>query len=184
MSRPLFVTLDALDGVGKTTLVRNLAKRLGAHAMDTPGLELRKLREQILEGLGPDQLARCVFYASTVIAQGGRARALADRGGTVVMDRYWPSTLAYARARGVDASLDDLARLVPRPDVAILLTVDEEERKRRLDARAGSTAADRETLAPAFRERVLRELRSLTTVEVDITGADEDEAVERVIRAL
>lgn len=184
MNRPIFVTVDALDGVGKTTLVGGLAAHLGGVAMDTPGPTLRGLRQGVLDGLGPDQLARCVFYLSTVIAEGRKARALVGAGTTVVMDRYWPSTAAYARARGVEEDLEHLAALLPRPDVSVLLTLDEEERIRRLIGRGDVTAADRETLNSAFRDRVVRDLRAMTDIEVDVTGASPAEAVASVGRAI
>jgi len=179
-----FITIDALDGVGKTTLVARLAERLGGHALDTPGALLRPLRESVLDALGPCQVARCVFYASTVIAQGTLARRLADAGQPVVMDRYWPSTLAYARARGVHATFSDIERAVPPPDLAILLTLDEPERVARLKGRGLVTDADAETLDPVFRACVERELRRLTTIAVDVTGAPPDEALERVLIAI
>lgn len=116
MKGPIFVTVDALDGVGKTTLMGRLADRIHGIAMDTPGPALRSLRQEVLDGL---------------------------------------------------------AALIPPPDVAVLLTLDESERVGRLLARGEVTAADRETLDPAFRDRVLCELRSRT-----------DGAVERVVAAL
>ena len=61
MNRAIFVTVDALDGVGKTTLVSGLAAHLGGVAMDTPGPALRAMHQGILDGLGSDELARCVF---------------------------------------------------------------------------------------------------------------------------
>jgi dTMP kinase len=184
MSRPIFVTIDALDGVGKTTLVSRLAAHFGGVPMDTPGPALRAVREVVLEGLGQDQLARCVFYLSTVIAEGHRARALVGCGTSVVMDRYWPSTLAYARARGVGEDLDAVVALLPRPDVSVMLTLDEEVRIRRLAGRGDVTAADRETLHPAFRDSVMRCLKATTDLEVDVTGASPDEAVDRVSGAI
>ncbi len=184
MNRAIFVTVDALDGVGKTTLVSRLAAHLDGTSMDTPGPTLRKVRQVVLDGLGPDQLSRCVFYLSTVIAEGRRAQTLVSRGTSVVMDRYWPSTLAYARARGVHENLDGLTALLPRPDVSVMLTLDEAERIRRLLGRGDITPADRETLEPAFRDRVVRDLTAMTDIEVDITGATPGEVVQRVSNAI
>ncbi len=184
MKHGCFIVVEALDGVGKSTLVRDLAAALGGHAMSTPGEGIAAVRGAVLEGLGPDQLARCVFYASTVIAQGHRARAIVEDGRFVVMDRYWASTCAYARARGVTANLTVIEAIIPRPDVIVHLVLEEKERLRRLFGRGDLTDADHETLAPAFRDRVLTELSSRATVEVDVTGADRDEAVRRVLAAL
>lgn len=184
MKRGLFVVIEALDGVGKTTLVRDLSAALGGVPLDTPGENLRPIRGAVLDALGDDQLARCMFYASTVIAQGRRARVLADAGAIVVMDRYWASTFSYARARGVTTDLSGIHAIVPPADATVHVTLDERERIRRLVGRGGMTPADVETLHPQFRGTVLRYLRELATVEVDVTGANRRQAVERVANAL
>lgn len=190
MNKPKFIVLEALDGVGKTTLVHLVAERLGGLAMDTPGPVLRATAPAVLDALGEHQTARALFYAASVLAAGARANEVVREGQTVVMDRYWLSTLSYARARGVTVDLTCIEGTVPPPDMTVLVTLDEEERQRRLLAR-GCTTADRETMDERFRERVLSEMRSTArtpalrpTVEVNLTGADPDEAVERVLRIL
>lgn len=188
--RPLFVVLEALDGVGKTTLASTLAARLGGTMMNTPGRELGTCSRAVLDALGPHQPARCLFYAASVLVAGERARALVDRGAPVVMDRYWLSTISYARARGVDLDVTAIEAVVPAPDVTVLVTLDEDVRQRRLRDR-GCTEADLETLAPEFRRRVLAEMRSAArppplrpTVSVDVTEAGPEEAADRVVRGL
>lgn len=185
----MFIAIEGLDAVGKTTVTEALAGHLGAVAMNTPGPDLRLLSDRILAALGDDQAARCLFYAASVLAQGRRARAIADQGGMVVMDRYWLSTVSYARARGVSLDLTAVERIVPLPDATLLLTLDEGERVRRLGSR-GATSADIETLDEVFRETVVREMRSnarrrdLRPVEVDLGCADREEALRRVLSAL
>ncbi len=190
MNKAKFIVLEALDGVGKTTLVNLVAERLGGLAMDTPGPALRATAGGVLEALGDHQTARALFYAASVLAAGERANRVVRAGQTVVMDRYWLSTLSYARARGVTVDLASIEGTVPLPDMTVLVTLDEEERQRRLLAR-GCTTADRETMDERFRHRVLSEMRSTArrralrpTVEVNLTGANRNEAVERVLRVL
>jgi dTMP kinase len=100
------------------------------------------------------------------------------------MDRFLPSVIAYARARGVAADFDALVPALPRPDVSVLLTLDEDERIRRLGARAEMSSADRQSLDPAFRGVMLGELEARCDLQVDVTGADEREALRRVVEAL
>lgn len=180
-----FIVIESLDGVGKTTLVRNLAAALGATAMSIPGPAVKPLREQIQAALGDTRIAHALFYLAVVAAEGGKARAAVDAGRSVVMDRFLASTLAYARARGIDtAPFDALIPALPRPDVSVLLTLDEDERVRRLGARGEMSTADIQSLDPAFRGVVMAELRARCDLEVDVTGADEEKAVRRVIEAL
>ncbi len=187
--KPMFIVLEALDGVGKTTLAEGLAARLGGVALNTPGDSLRSVSGQVLAGLGPNQEARCLFYAGSVIARGREARELVQHGHIVVMDRYWLSTISYARARGVEADLDQVEALVSAPDITVLLTLDEDERQRRMLDR-GFTAADRETLDAGFRDRVLAEMQrrerrpELRPIVADLTGARVNECVERVLLAM
>ena len=186
----MFIVLESLDGVGKTTLTKGLAERLQGVAMNTPGKQLRQISNKILDGLGPNQEARCLFYASSVIAKGAEARRLVQAGNFAIMDRYWLSTISYARARGVHHSLHDIEAMIPRPDLTILLTLDESIRKKRLNKR-GLTAADRETLDPTFREVVLTAMTDPNRVpglqpqiSIDLTGKSEDVAVSWVFQKI
>jgi len=171
-----FVAIESLDGVGKSTLVANLARTLGAVLMSTPGPLLRPHMGELLAPIIDDQLARAILYASAVVREGQLARASAAAGKLVVMDRYWLSTISYARARGVAIDLSDLESKIPRPDLTLLLTLDEDERVRRLDGRGDATAADIETLDPTFRTTVLTEMllphrvQAFNVVTVDVTG--------------
>lgn len=182
----MFIAFDGLDGVGKTTLVQELAQYCGGIAMDTPGTELRPVTDKVLTALGNHQTARCLFYASSVLAAGCQARQLVEGGQTVFMDRYWLSTIAYARARGVTVNLSDLEAIVPSPDLTILLTLDETERQRRINSRS-LDSYDAETFGGEFRARVLREMRStdrrpdLRPLEIDITGMQNRSAMLRML---
>jgi len=183
------IVLEALDGVGKTTACKGLAAALGAEARNTPGEGLRPLRSKILAALGPDQAARAVFYAATVRAEGVKAQALAAAGRTVVMDRYWLSTRAYAIARGADLPWAALEGTLVPPTVTFLLHLDEDERRRRLDGR-GCTEADLETLEPAFCARVQAGWLSSDVGDafrprvIDVTGLGPAQVVARLIAEL
>jgi dTMP kinase len=184
---PMFIVLEALDGVGKSTAARALAAELGGVAMNTPGDQLRGVSEAVLRGLGEQQAARCLYYAASVVARGAEARRAVDGGVPVVMDRYWLSTIAYARARGVTAALDGVEALVPAPDLTVMLVLDEDERRRRLQGR-GLTDADRETIDGGFRDRVVAEMMSeersrglRPSLVVDVTGLDPGGVVARLI---
>lgn len=164
-----FIAIEGLDGVGKSTVVRLLAENFFGHAMSTPGPALRDSRQAVLQAFAEDELAKALFYTASVSSQGRQARSLAERGEWVFMDRYWASTFAYSRARGVTADLEALNRSLTQPDLTVLLLLEESERQSRLQAR-GATAEDMETLEPAFRQCVLDELQARAGLVIDITG--------------
>lgn len=187
---PMFIVIEALDGVGKTTAVHAVAARLGGVATNTPGDALRSVSDAVLDGLGENQESRCLYYAASVVARGEEARRMVDQGVPVVMDRYWLSTISYARARGVTASLGDVEAIVPPPDLTVLLVLDEAERRRRLECR-GFTVADRETLDGRFREVVLATMQSQAVrrelrpgVVLDVSGLSPDEVVGAIVEVL
>jgi dTMP kinase len=181
-----FTAIESLDGVGKSTLVTNLERTLGAIRMSTPGALLRPHMDTLLAPIASDQLARAILYASTVVREGQLACNSAAAGKLVVMDRYWLSTIAYARARGLATDLTDLEAKIPRPDLTLLLTLDEDERVRRLVGRGDATAADIETLDTAFRRTVLAEMllphraKAFNVVTVDVTGISPAELTAKV----
>ncbi|WP_172976014.1 AAA family ATPase [Halomonas sp. THAF5a] len=164
-----FVAIEGLDGVGKSTVVQQLAKHFSGHAMSTPGPELFDCREAVLQAFAGDELAKALFYTASVSSQGRKAGNLAKRGEWVFMDRYWASTLAYAKARGVTAELDQLGKSLIQPDLTVLLILDETERQRRLHGR-GATVEDLESLAPDFRQRVSEELNTHANLVLNISG--------------
>lgn len=180
-----FVAIEGLDGVGKSTVVQLLAEGFSGHAMSTPGPALRDSRQAVLQVFAEDELAKALFYTASVSSQGRQARSRAERGEWVFMDRYWASTLAYAKARGVTADLEALNGSVIQPDLTVLLLLDESERQSRLQVR-GATVEDMETLDPAFRQCVLGELQARANLVIDITGltvAEVATSVSSVIRA-
>ncbi len=122
-----------------------------------------------MEAFADDELAKALFYAASVSSQGRQARKRAEGGEWVFMDRYWASTLAYAKARGVTADIEPLTQSLIQPDLTVLLLLDETERQRRLHAR-GATVEDMETLDPVFRDCVLDELHAHANLVIDVTG--------------
>jgi len=180
-----FIVLEGLDGVGKTTLAKGLAKELDGEYMSTPGEPFSDCRRFIIDAMGDDQLGRALFYASTVSVQGKRALEQVSSGRCVIMDRYWGSTVAYAKARGVEVDLEALTPGLVMPDLVVLITLDEEVRRSRLLQRKISSE-DEETLCTDFTRHVISELAPRCQLRVNITGLHEKAAIEHlaiVIRA-
>lgn len=135
----VFVVFEGGDGVGKTTQVERLCRRL-----ETPGREVvrtfepgdspagARIRALVLDPATGDldPRAEALLYAADK-AQHLHAvvRPALARGAVVVCDRYVDSMLAYQGAGRVlaPAELEQVARWATRdlrPDVTVLLDVD------------------------------------------------------------
>jgi dTMP kinase len=135
--RQMFVTLEGLDGSGKTTQARLLRVRLEADGVEvvstrepggTPlGEEIRAL---VLHGGEVAPWAEAALYAAARAQHVEQViRPALERGATVICDRYVDSSVAYqgiARGLGLERVLDlNLAAVGGlMPDRTILLEVD------------------------------------------------------------
>ena len=81
------------------------------------------------------------------------------------------------------ADLDALTPGFAKPDITVLITLDESQRVTRLTQR-GATAEDIETLCPTFQATVMHVLRALCTLAVDVSGLDEQQATAKVVDAI
>src|SRR5512139_1368236 len=130
--RGKFITLEGVDGAGKSTHVSWIAERLRADGREvvvsrepggTPLAE--KLRSRVLaEAMDPVAETRLMFDARADHVTKVIEPALA-RGAWVVCDRFTDSTIAYQGAgKGVDRALiDELARKVHphlQPDLTLV----------------------------------------------------------------
>jgi dTMP kinase len=132
------ITIEGLDGVGKTTLAQRLAPALAARGLgvevlrEPGGVELsERIRALVKDpALAVDPRAEALLYAAA------RAQLCAERVGPllgagrwVLLDRFVDSSLAYqgaGRALGVEAvrAINDFGTGGLVPDRTLLLAVD------------------------------------------------------------
>jgi dTMP kinase len=140
----VLITVEGLDGAGKSTLVAGLARELDATALREPGGEPLAERIRDLVKAHPfDPHAEALLFAAA------RAQLVATeiaprlaRGETVVVDRFTDSSVAYqgaGRGLGMDA-VRAMNAFAPVPDRTILLRIDPEAGLERVSGRG---AADR-----------------------------------------
>jgi dTMP kinase len=140
----VLITIEGIDGAGKTTLAAALARELGAELLREPGgVELsERIRGLVKDpALRVDPRAEALLYAAAraqLVAE--RLRPLLDGGATVVLDRFVDSSLAYqgaARGLGVDAvrAINDFGTDGLVPDVTLLLRIDPQTGRRRQSGR-------------------------------------------------
>ena len=186
-----FIVIEGLDATGKSTLVDTLATSLHATLLKCPPqLEapefVRDLRSYFDDR--PSVQRRAYYRAANLIASEHAEVALQK--GHVVMDRYWTSTVAFT-ALDADSNLyqEWHGRYPPelrKPDRVILLTVDEENRTKRMQARGVPTTAEEQNLAAdvARREAVLRIYRTFDPIEIDTSHLTPDAVLKTVLKVL
>ena len=187
-----FIVIEGLDATGKSTLVEKLVKRLNATLLkcpprlNAPDLSDADLRAYFDER--PPTQRRAYYRAANLIAS--EQAEIALQNGHVVMDRYWTSTVAFA-ALDDDSDLDRewQGRYPPelrKPDAVILLTVDEEDRTKRIRGRGEPVTNEEQNLAKdvVHREDVLQVYRRFDPIEIDTSDLDPDAVLEVVLAAL
>ncbi len=150
MPRGKLITIEGLDGAGKTTLAAGLADALRTRSIDVQVLRepggvaaAERLRELVKDpGLELGARAEALVYAAAraqLVEEAIEPRLQA--GSWVLLDRFVDSSLAYqGEARGLGAAavkaINDFATGELVPDRTLLLQVDPELGRRRLQARA------------------------------------------------
>ena len=188
--KPRFIVFEGLDGSGKSTCAKALAEYLDAELMTTPSDPVRAYREQLIDDLGASQEAHQLFYLATVFSASKKVEQTLAKGRSVVLDRYFLSTQAYASFRGSTLDLDALQNNLCPANTTILIDLSFDERKARLEERI-TTAADRETLSAEANERLLLEHESRADlgvmgrfIRIDGDRLNEEETLARVLAEL
>ena len=181
MAQGLFITVEGIDGCGKSTQARLIAAALEAAGHDV--LRLRepggvKISEQIREVLLDPANGEMGDVCELLLYEAARAqlvhqviRPALAAGKTVVCDRFYDSTTAYqAFADGLDRNMvsqaNELAVDGCRPDLTLVFDLPVEVALRRRSGRGG--VEDRlELKGLEFQERVAAGVRAVAADEPD-----------------
>lgn len=177
-----FITLEGIEGAGKSTVAAALTKHLEAQGLrvrltrepgGTPLAE--RLRAAVLER-GSENVSpvaeTLLMFASRAVHLDNLVRPALERGEWVICDRFTDATRAYqGGGRGVASPfIEALAREVHRglePDLTLWLDLPVETglaRAARRRAAGGEAAVDRfESETVAFFERVRERYREIVT---------------------
>ena len=169
----MVISVEGVDGAGKTTLVAGLAEALEAVVLREPGgtAVSERIRDVLADpALQIDPRAEALLYAAAraqLVAE--QLRPLLEAGTTVVLDRFVDSSLAYqgaARGLGVDAirALNAFGTGGLMPDRTLLLRVDPALARERIAAR---TADRLEREDPAFFAAIAAAYDALAAAEPD-----------------
>jgi dTMP kinase len=129
----VLITIEGIDGAGKSTLAQALAEHLGARLLREPGgVELsERIRDLVKDpALRVDPRAEALLYAAAraqLVAE--RLNPLLGEGNIVVLDRFIDSSLAYqgaARGLGVDEvrAINEFGSGGLTPDATLYLRID------------------------------------------------------------
>jgi len=197
MNRGRLITIEGLDGAGKTTLAAGLEA-----ALRRRGLVVRLLREpggvevaERIRELVKDPDLRVAARAEALLYAAARAQLVEEalepllRGGTwVLVDRFVDSSLAYqggGRELGI-AAIRDINRFATGgivPDRTLLLSIDPALGRTRSEAR--TDPLDRlEREDRAFHARIAAAYAELAAADADrIRTLDATEPPDRVLAA-
>lgn len=180
---PSFVVLEGLSATGKTTIAPLLAEALDAVLLDTLNDRFAPMRRNVDASRCPT--ARMHFWLLVNYLASDTVRATLAAGRSVVMESYFYRTLATHAAMGV-ANLPEVDWAVARrPDHAVLLTVDDAERRRRLAEREEEADRGFWYRLEAGRTHVTREVYEACGIPaVDTTGLDPSGVVKAIIAML
>lgn len=191
----MFVSLEGIDGSGKSTQARLLAEALGPDTLlirEPGGTEAAER----IRGLLADPSIELDPFAELLLFSSARAdlvsrviRPALEAGKTVVADRFADSSVAYqGGARGLGTShvlsLTDMVIDGLWPDVTVLLRIDPETGLGRADGEDRFEAEGLElqrAVAEAYEE--IAKIASDRVVVIDAAGSVE-EVHERVLEAV
>jgi dTMP kinase len=211
MQRGVLITLEGLDGSGKTTQIKRLAAWLGKRGLEAVTLRQPggtatgdRIREVLLDsrsgGVAP-MTEMALMFADRAQAIAEVIQPALDAGKIVVCDRFTDSTEAYqggGRELGSEIVLD-LHRLVCgdlQPDLTLLLLPSfaaslarARRRNHRVEAETGKDEGRFETEQDAFYRRVWNKYREIAArepervvlIEGDLTI---DEAHEQIVETV
>lgn len=186
-----FIVIEGLDATGKSTLVDKLSFLLDAVQLSCPP---EILIPSIVDGharshfdsLNPLQ-RRAYYRFSNLVASELAAREISQN--HVIMDRYWTSTAAFAAMDDGfthDIELGTYPDELMKPDLLILLTVDEENRLLRLQGRGECETQEESELAANKEKRmkVLEAYMAFNPVVLDTSNKSPDQVCSDALQII
>jgi dTMP kinase len=184
----VLITVEGVEGAGKSTLIAELSKALAAIVLREPGgVDVSERIRALLAdpALEIDSRAEALLFAAAraqLVAE--KLRPLLDAGETVLLDRFVDSSLAYqgaGRGLGVEEirALNEFGTGGLRPDRTLLLRIDPDVGL----ARIADRPADRlEQEDGAFFRTIARAYDELAAAEPDrFVVVDASQPPERVL---
>ena len=194
----LFVTIEGIEGSGKTTLARALEKELEAQGLDVvvtvePGGDRvgESIRTLVLDSSNDisDRGELLLFEAARAQHTDKVIRPALQRGAVVICDRFADSSTAYqGYARGIDLDtvrmLNDYATGGLTPGLTILLDLpapDGLERQQTTDRFSAETVAFHEAVRKGYLSLAAEEPGRFVVIDA---GMDPSAVLRRAMQAM
>jgi dTMP kinase len=203
----LFITFEGIEGCGKTTQIKRLARRLeesGIRLISTLEPGGTRIGQDIRKVLLDSQNAHLAPLAELILYAADRAQHIEeiikpalDQGKWVLCDRFFDATVAYqGSGRGLDMllikTLNDLVTKGIRPDLTLLLDCPPETgieraiKRINLNGEAGQDRFEREKMEfhKRVREGYLEIARREQRFAVIDATLSEDQVEEEIFKAV
>jgi thymidylate kinase len=174
----LFVTLEGLSGVGKTTLAPMLADAVGAKEMAAVPPVYRGTRASF------DDLslieARYLYFLSAICRASVEVETELGRGSSVVVESFLARTVAFHRGMGAEVAVD-LSATVVAPHVSFHLRCADPVRRRRLAERPERFDGLWDAYAERVTDRILAEYSHFPMHLIDTTTRNPGAVLDEVM---
>jgi thymidylate kinase len=183
----IFIVIEGLDGVGKSTISKHLAESINAVLYRTPPEDYCPIRKLINKC--NDRDAQFYYYLSSVFYASSNIKQMLKEGHSVVCDRYYYTTLVtYSDILSntyFDLKIDEIIQQIQRrflqPDFAFLLTIDSlEERRKRIKQRSFISSDDLASLEENESKKHMLIYQKFNLTEIAVDGLSIDSIVSEI----
>ena len=181
---PKLIALEGIDGSGKTTVAKILSNKFNYTHLDLTHSSFRPFMDNLL-GCADSNM----FHAANIVNlmhTSSLVKAEIALGNNVVCDRYIPTIVGYhrtmAKRKGVTNIFDPSLECcnIAQPDFMFHLTVNEEIRQQRMNARGKTTNADRMMDNTEIRSSILAEYQAMDMIEIDTSLLTPQEVLAKI----
>jgi len=180
----LFLVVDGIDGVGKSTIVQLLSEKIGAITYKTPPKIFQRLK-RVISLKNPK--FRFWFYLTSLVWASIEICIL-KRYKSVVCDRYIYTTIAYHKSAGVNVSfcIRFCSHFILMPDRSLYLWARPEILKKRINSRRFISSVDMiflkdDRLRKKIHRNFLELKKSFKLEAIDTSDISPEEVIELIL---